>query len=127
MAAAKLLREKRPNIFWTSCATHTLNLMLEAIGKLPRFKKVIDQAKTFTIFIYAHHKTLSMMRSFTKKIDIIRPGVTRFASSFLTLQCLMEKKSYLKAMFSSDLWEQCKWVKTVKGKTTYSIVMSMGF
>ena len=32
MAAAKLLREKRPHIFWTSCATHTLNLMLEAIG-----------------------------------------------------------------------------------------------
>ncbi|KAL5829116.1 hypothetical protein ACOSQ3_018584 [Xanthoceras sorbifolium] len=34
MAAAKLLKEKRPQIFWTSCATHTINLMLESIGKL---------------------------------------------------------------------------------------------
>ncbi|KAL6493760.1 hypothetical protein OROGR_032095 [Orobanche gracilis] len=31
MAAAKLLKLKRPNIFWTSCATHTLNLILEGI------------------------------------------------------------------------------------------------
>ncbi|KZV47820.1 hypothetical protein F511_31897 [Dorcoceras hygrometricum] len=79
------MKEKRPGIFWSSCATHTINLMLESIGKLPKFKKVIDQAKSFTIFIYAHHKTLSLMRSFTKKRDIIRPGVTRFASTFLTL------------------------------------------
>ncbi|KAL8155677.1 hypothetical protein AgCh_000904 [Apium graveolens] len=46
MAAVKLLRDKRPHIFWTSCATHTLNLMLEAIGKTPKFKFVIDKAKS---------------------------------------------------------------------------------
>ncbi|CAI9274375.1 unnamed protein product [Lactuca saligna] len=37
MGAAKLLQEKRPTIFWTSCSTHTINLMLESIGGLPRF------------------------------------------------------------------------------------------
>ncbi|CAH1447123.1 unnamed protein product [Lactuca virosa] len=93
MGAAKLLKEKRPTICWTSCATHTINLMLEGIGGLPRFKKILDQAKKLTIFIYAHHKTLAMMRHYTKKREIIRPGVTRFASAFLTLQSLSEKKS----------------------------------
>ncbi|AQK62152.1 hAT transposon superfamily protein [Zea mays] len=44
MGAKKLLLEKRPQIFWTSCAAHTINLMLQGIGKLPRFRKVIDQA-----------------------------------------------------------------------------------
>lgn len=34
MAATKLMREKRPGIFWSSCATHTINLMFESIGKL---------------------------------------------------------------------------------------------
>ncbi|KAF7140245.1 hypothetical protein RHSIM_Rhsim06G0070600 [Rhododendron simsii] len=29
MAAADLLKIKRPNIFWTSCGIHTINLMLE--------------------------------------------------------------------------------------------------
>ena len=67
MAAAGLLKAKRPTIFWTSCATHTINLMLEGIGKQPKFKALIAKAKALTIFIYAHHKTLSMMRKFTKK------------------------------------------------------------
>ncbi|XP_075479611.1 uncharacterized protein LOC142520502 [Primulina tabacum] len=127
MTAVKLMKEKQPGIFWTSCATHTVNLMFESIGKLPRFKKIIDQAKSFTIFIYAHHKTLSLMISFTKKRDIVRPGVTSFESNFLTLQSLIEKKSSLRAMFTSDMWENCKWSKTNKGKLAYSTLMSMSF
>ncbi|KAL5776787.1 hypothetical protein ACOSP7_009713 [Xanthoceras sorbifolium] len=101
--------------------------MLESIGKLQKFKKTLEQAKNFTIFIYAHHKTLSLMRSFTKKRDIVRPGVTRFASSFLTLQSMMEKKSQLKAMFCSELWDQCKWSNTTKGQKAYATVMSTSF
>ncbi|CAA0811945.1 hAT transposon superfamily protein [Striga hermonthica] len=127
MGAAKLLRIKRPTIFWTSCAAHTLNLILEGIAKLPRFTKTIEQEKALTIFIYAHHKTLSMMRSYTKRRDIVRPGVTRFASSFLSLQSLMEKKAQLRAMFTSSEWDECKWSKTVKGKESYNTVMSISF
>ena len=67
MATTNLLALERPNIFWTSCATHTLNLMLEGISKVSSFKGVIGKAKAFTIFIYAHHKTLALMRKFTKK------------------------------------------------------------
>lgn len=111
MAAKALLYLKRPNIFWSSCATHTLNLMLEGIGKMRRFKSIIDQARALTIFIYAHHKTLALMRKFTKKRDIIRPGVTRFASSFLTLQSLYEKKNELRAMSQSEEWEKISHVK----------------
>ncbi|TXG73413.1 hypothetical protein EZV62_001992 [Acer yangbiense] len=32
MATAKMLKEKRPSIFWSSCATHTINFMHEATG-----------------------------------------------------------------------------------------------
>ncbi|XP_039814597.1 uncharacterized protein LOC120677516 isoform X1 [Panicum virgatum] len=42
MGAKKLLHEKRPHIFWTSCATHRINLMLQGIGNMPRYKKVIE-------------------------------------------------------------------------------------
>ncbi|GJZ32827.1 hAT transposon superfamily protein [Tanacetum coccineum] len=62
MAAAQLLVTKKPNIFWTSCAPHTIDLMLEAIGKEGKFKEWIAKAKTLTIFIYAHHWTLALMR-----------------------------------------------------------------
>lgn len=46
--------------------------MLQGIGNLPRFKKTIDQAKAFTIFVYGHHKTLAYMRYFTLKKDVVR-------------------------------------------------------
>ncbi|ESQ30701.1 hypothetical protein EUTSA_v10012177mg, partial [Eutrema salsugineum] len=127
VAAAKLLKEKRPSIFWTGCAAHTLDLMLEGISKLQHFAKVIDQAKAVTVYVYAHHKTLSMMRAYTKKRDIVRPGATRFATCFLTLHSLYEKKAQLKAMFSSDEWHECVHSKSVKGKNVFGIVMSFGF
>ncbi|XP_073019346.1 uncharacterized protein [Primulina eburnea] len=127
MAAKDLLKEKRPHIFWTSCATHTLNLMLQKIGNQSKFKGVIEKAKCFTIFIYAHHKTLSMMRKFTKKRDIVRPGVTRFATAFLTLQSLMEKKNELRAMVASEEWNVCEHSKSVKGNMSYNTALSASF
>jgi hypothetical protein len=98
MRAKKLLHEKRPQIFWTSCTSHTINLMLQGISNLPRFKKVIDQAKAFTIFVYGHIRTLECMRYFTEGKEIVRPGVTRFASNYLTLNIIQEKKDQLRKM-----------------------------
>lgn len=40
--AARLLKEKRPKIFWTGCAARTVDLMLEGIPKLSGFPKVIE-------------------------------------------------------------------------------------
>jgi hypothetical protein len=70
MGAKKLLHEKRPHIFWTSCAAHTINLMLQGIGNLLGFKKVVDQVKAFTIFVYRHTRTLDCMRYFTEGREI---------------------------------------------------------
>ncbi|KZV46219.1 hypothetical protein F511_24772, partial [Dorcoceras hygrometricum] len=108
---------------WTDRKRSILNMCVNCKEAL--HFKVIDQAKSYTIFIYAHHKTLSLTRSFTKKRDIIRPEVTRFASNFLTLQSLIEKKSNLRAMFTSDCGRIGS--KTNKGKSAYSTVMSMSF
>ena len=128
MTANDLLYIKRPNIFWSSCATHTLNLMLEGIGKMKRFKTILDSAKDLAIFIYAHHKTLSLMRKFTKKREIIRPGVTRFASVFLTLQSLYEKKDQLRAMSQSEEWEKISHVKkSAKGVQATATLVKPSF
>ncbi|KAK3198264.1 hypothetical protein Dsin_021679 [Dipteronia sinensis] len=127
MAATKMLKVKMPSIFWSSCATHTINLMLEGIGKLPKFKNTLEEAKSFIIFIYAHHTTFALIRTFTRKRDIVRSGVTRFASAFLTLQSLLEKKDKLRPLFTSTDWEKCKWLKSVKGKAAYNTVLSIMF
>ncbi|CAH1420053.1 unnamed protein product [Lactuca virosa] len=126
MATAKLLIEKRPNMFWNSCASHTIDLMLEAIGKEGKFKEWIAKVKTLTIFIYAHHWTLALMWKFTKCKDIMRPGVTRFAATFLTLQSFMEKQEKLKHMFTSHEWTQSKWSRK-NGTGAYEIVIIRSF
>ena len=97
--------------------THTVNLMLQGIGNLAKFKKIIDQAKAFTIFVYGHHRTLECMRSFTKKREIIRPGVTKFASQFLTLQSLADKADSLRKMV----------VSSKKGKDATAIIFNKPF
>eukprot|EP00267_Zea_mays_P043147 XP_020395211.1 uncharacterized protein LOC109940233 [Zea mays] len=127
MGAKALLHLKRPNIFWTSCATHTINLMLQGIGNLPKFKKTIDLAKSFTIFVYGHHRTLACLRSSTLKREIIRPGVTRFATAYLTLQSMMEKKDCLKKMVVDSKWYDLPDVKSKKGKDATATVLNPRF
>ena len=127
MGAKDLLKVKRPKIFWSSCATHTVNLMLQGIGNLDKFKKIIDQAKAFTIFVYGHHRTLECMRSFTKKREIIRLGVTRFSSQFLTLQNLVDKADSLRKVVFSSKWDEIKDVHSKKGKDATAIILNKPF
>ena len=126
MGAKKLLLEKRPQIFWTSCAAHTINLMLQGIGNMPRFKKVIDQAKAFTIFVYGHTRTLDCLRYFTEGKEIVRAGVTRFASNFLTLNSMLEKDQ-LRKMVVHTRWDSLKDVKSKKEKEATATILSPSF
>eukprot|EP01018_Ginkgo_biloba_P032083 Gb_01473 [translate_table: standard] len=44
--AARLLVEARyKNIFWTPCAIHSLNLILQKIGKIEWIKKITDESQ----------------------------------------------------------------------------------
>ncbi|KAL4186688.1 hypothetical protein AMTRI_Chr09g35200 [Amborella trichopoda] len=106
LATGHLLRQKRPHIFWTPCAAHYVDLMLEAIGKLPLIKGIIFKAKEVKIFIYSHILILSMMRKFTKKRELVRPGVTRLATAYLSLQSMYKKRITLRSMFASEEWSR---------------------
>ncbi|XP_020268539.1 uncharacterized protein LOC109843955 [Asparagus officinalis] len=123
------LKIKRPRIFWTSCVAHTTNLMLQDIGKLTKFKNIIEKARALTVFIYGHTRTLALMRKCTRRKDIVRPGTTRFATSFLTLGSLLEKKDALMAMFNSDEFTSLKFVGAAKKKalTANATVISRTF
>jgi hypothetical protein len=100
--------------------------MLEGIGNMIRFKKVIDQAKAFTIFVYGHARTLECMRYFTEGKEIISPGVTRFASTFLTLNNIQEKDQ-LRKMVVHSRWDSLKDVKPKKGKDAMTVILNPTF
>ncbi|XP_061355258.1 uncharacterized protein LOC133299790 [Gastrolobium bilobum] len=103
------------------------DLMLEDIGKLDRVKRTIKRGISLVGFIYNHSLALNTMQKFTSKTELVRHGVTRFATTFLTLQRLYKQKSNLRRMFTSDEWSKSKTAKDPKGKRATDIVLNTSF
>jgi hypothetical protein len=47
----KLLMERYWTLYWTPCATHCIDLMLEDTGKIPWIKEIVDSTRSVTIYI----------------------------------------------------------------------------
>ncbi|XP_050365433.1 uncharacterized protein LOC126783954 [Argentina anserina] len=105
-------------MWWTPCAAHCIDLMLEDISKLKVYATTIQRAKQIVKFIYGHTQVLSIMRKFTGDKEIIHPAVTRFATSFLSLQSLYKQKNALITMFTSKEWHECG---CVRHKDSYDV------
>ncbi|XP_073219750.1 uncharacterized protein [Cicer arietinum] len=125
--AGKLLTAKRPHLFWTPCAAHCLDLMLEDIGKIAKVKMVIQKGISLVGFIYNHTLALNIMRKNTGNVELVRHGVTRFATTFLTLQRLHKQKTNLRKMFTSEEWLKSKAANDPKGKKATRIVLLTSF
>ncbi|RDX70177.1 hypothetical protein CR513_50604, partial [Mucuna pruriens] len=102
-------------------------LMLENIGKIAKVKKVIQRGIKLVGYIYNHSMALNTMRKFTNKSELVRYGVTRFATTFLTLQRLHKQKVNFRRMFTSDEWVDFRTAKDPKGKKASDIVLMPSF
>jgi hypothetical protein len=125
-AAGRILMDRISHLFWTPCAVHCLDLLLENIGKIKEFNTCINMAKKISRFLYKHGRLHSLMR---EKLggDLIRPGVTRFATSFLTLASMYKHKSKLQGLFVSDEWNRSKFALVKEGEQAENIVLSVSF
>ena len=101
-----LLMEKRKHLFWSPCATHCIDLMLEDIGNMKHIKETLDQAKMITSFIYNDSKVVNLMKVFTKDRDLLRPRITLFATEFISLQSLIHCEGDLKMMCTTNEWRE---------------------
>jgi hypothetical protein len=126
LAAAALLKAKRPSIFWNGCAAHTIDLMLEDIGKIREVDKTIVKARTLTTFLYSHARLLALMRTFLGK-DLVRAGITRFATAYLNLKSLLDNKKELGRLFRSDELNEMGYINKGKGKDIAKVVRSDTF
>jgi hypothetical protein len=59
--------------------------------------------------------------------DLVRPGVTRFATSFLTLASMYKHKNRLQGLFVSDEWNGSKFSLLQEGVQAENIVLSVSF
>lgn len=127
-AAGEMLMRKRKKLYWTPCAAHCLDLMLEDLEKkIPIHGETIPKGKKITTFIYARTSLISILHSHTKNRDLVRPGATRFATSYLTLGCLFENKEALIRMFTSKEWKSSKCAKLRDGKALEDMILDKKF
>ncbi|XP_059072640.1 uncharacterized protein LOC131873640 isoform X1 [Cryptomeria japonica] len=127
VSVGRMLMQRHPSITWSPCAAHCLDLVLEDIGKIGWVKKVVEDAKSVTKFIYNHTWVLALMRKHTNGKDLVRPGVTRFASHFITLQSILSAIPHLKQMFVSDAWLGSAYSKRPEAEKIVTIVFDEGF
>lgn len=52
VAAGNKLMNVYPSLYWTPCACHCIDLLLEDIGKMAWVREVVDQARTITRYFY---------------------------------------------------------------------------
>lgn len=126
-AAGKALQQRYGTFFWSPCAAHCIDLMLENICD-PRYFPMIDEtikkARNITKFIYNHAWVLALMRKeFTNGHDLCRPGITRFATHFLSLQCLLKFKKELRQMFTCTKWVESSHGKSRVGNEIAAIIL----
>eukprot|EP00253_Pinus_taeda_P003982 PITA_03982 len=63
----RMLMVRHPTLFWTPCAVHCLDLLLEDMGKLSFIKEAVDMDRSIPKFIYNHGFFLSLMRRYNRR------------------------------------------------------------
>eukprot|EP00258_Populus_trichocarpa_P037860 XP_024453879.1 uncharacterized protein LOC112326992 [Populus trichocarpa] len=127
VVVGKLLMEEFPSIFWSPCAAHCINLILQDIGKLQSICCVVEHASGITKYIYNHCYPLYLMRKFIGGKEILRPAPTRFATNFIALQSILAHKDELRAMVTSREWVSSAYAKDSKGKKFVESVLDSLF
>ncbi|CAM8981603.1 unnamed protein product [Rhodiola kirilowii] len=85
-------------IFVSQCSAQCLNLILEDFCRVDWVNRCISQAQTITKFIYNNGVMLDSLRKITGGQDLIKSGISKYVSNFLSLQCLLKHKSRVRSV-----------------------------
>uniref|UniRef100_A0A6N2NIZ0 BED-type domain-containing protein n=1 Tax=Salix viminalis TaxID=40686 RepID=A0A6N2NIZ0_SALVM len=127
ICAGRRLADTFPNLYWAPCAAHCLDLILEDFAKLEWINLVIEQARSITRFVYNHSVVLNMMKRYTFGNDIVEPGLSRFATNFVTLKRMVDLKHNLQTMVTSQEWVDCPYSKKPRGLEMLDLVSDQSF
>ncbi|XP_052171663.1 uncharacterized protein LOC127787644 [Diospyros lotus] len=119
--AGRKLSERCPTIRWSPCTSHCINLIMKDMSEMNDVKNVATLASKVTVFIYNHKWTLNWLRMRPSWKEIVRPGATRFATTFIVLKSLYDHKDHLQALVVSDGYK--KFLKMPKGRKVKQIVL----
>ncbi|CAN6557378.1 unnamed protein product [Malus baccata var. baccata] len=90
--------------------------LMERKENIPWFDDTLKNGRCISKYLYGHQWILALMRKYINNSEILRPTVTRFATSFLTLQSLQKQKENLVALFTSKEWLEITYAKSREAK-----------
>lgn len=126
--AGKMLEEKRRHLFWTPCAVHCIDGMLEDFLSIKWVGECINKAKKVTRFVYKSTWLMTLMKKeYLRGQELLRPAGTKFCTTFLTIESLLDQRNTLKRMFQSNKWVSSQLATTIEGKEVEQIVVSATF
>ena len=83
----------------------------------------IKKGRSITTYVYGRTMLISIMKKFTNGRDLIRPRMTRFATTYLTLACLHELKASLISMFSFEEWKTSMFGTSQEGRKIQNVTL----
>ena len=100
-ATGMIVEAKYPQVFWTPCIVHSLNLAIKSIASdVLWIGSIIEDVKHICNFVQNHTNALTIYKEHTN-LSLLKIVDTRFASSFIMLKRLREVKTTLGSMVIS--------------------------
>ncbi|XP_012835793.1 PREDICTED: uncharacterized protein LOC105956485 [Erythranthe guttata] len=100
-------------------------MLYTCVGELETVQSLAILASKVTVFVYDHKVTLNWLRKRKEWREIIRPGATRFATTFIALQSLQAHKDDLQGLVLSAEFK--KYSKVQRAKEVKQIVLDEKF
>ncbi|XP_070025121.1 uncharacterized protein [Nicotiana sylvestris] len=125
--AGGMLKGVFPNIYWTLCAAHCINLMFGDIFKLAPYSTVFAKAIKIYSYISPRPLLLNIMRRYKKQRNLVKPAKTRFTTAILTLHNVYLQKQNLRTLVLSTEWSESIYAKETLGKEVARFIIGPYF
>ncbi|XP_040867434.1 uncharacterized protein [Glycine max] len=102
-------------------------MLEDFVNKLQIYGDTVANGRRIASYMYSRSSLIALLHHFAKGKDLVKPGVTKFATCYLTLKGLYDKKGAWEKMFSSKQWKSSFFAGTTGGKVAKSIVMGDKF
>lgn len=106
LAAGALLLRRFPHIYFQGCSAHALDLLLEDWGKQDWITSMVKKAKSIVKYIRMHHMPLAIFRRHSPNHVLKNPVQTRFATTFLMIERLVEVREAVESTVHDAQWNE---------------------
>ncbi|KAL3676169.1 hypothetical protein R1sor_026117 [Riccia sorocarpa] len=104
--AGQIVRAEFPHIVFGGCVAHGIDLLFEDMVKLPWIKAIFSKCNEIVCFIKNSHQPHTMLMDFfSDGATLLKPGITRFATSIIMLDRTFHLEHCLKRMVVSERWK----------------------